>query len=370
MLTANFTRSLLVAALLSVVETLHACEQCRCQGPSPVDALSTSINELFNQKVQDQKIQDAVNPPNSTNPPPTPEARTEGQEHPQPAAVPIAPAKQGYKWGLDTLTEYVRYEHNSIARGVAILEAGRDTHAHRYEFDVTERLSYAVSDDLQLSLAQGYRYLNLREIENPDQAGRPEHSDGPGDLDLGIQYKALHQKPCGSPVDLYIFASVKFPTGVTRNRKPNGDLFETEDQPGTGSFNETGGLSVSKRWGKWAGSAAYGYTHKGEGSQEFKEGDVNRLTISGARQVSPDDWSTRVFLSQGVQGFIENKARDHGEVGPDHGGQFIYAAPSVSVQPNSHLTLTLSGAVPLYQNENGLHQKDNYSLQLNVGIRF
>ena len=146
---------------------------------------------------------------------------------------------------------------------------------------------------------------------------------------------------------------------MTGNHKPDGDLFETEDQPGSGSFNRTGGLSVSKRWGIWARAAAYGYTHKGLGSQEFKEGDVNRLTFSGARQVSPDDWRTRVFLSQGMQGFIENKARDEGEVSPDHGGQFIYAVPSVSVQPNSHLTLTLSGTVPLYQNENGFHQKDN-----------
>jgi hypothetical protein len=285
--------------------------------------------------------------------------------------VEAGSVQQRLKWFFDTTFEFTQYHFQPAARANLILAAGRDTHGHQREFDVSERFAYSVLPDLTLSLSQGYRSLALKEIDDPDMLGRREHSNGASDLELGVQYRILHQRESGGPpCDLLFFTSVKAPTGVTDNRRPDHNLFETEDQPGSGSWNETAGLSAGKRWGNWGASAAYGYTHKGEGSQRFKEGDVNRLTLAASRRVSPDDWSCKVFLSQGVQGFIEKKAVDHGETGPDHGGRFIYAAPGVTLQPNRRLLIGISASVPLYQQENGFHQPDNFGLQLNVGLRF
>jgi hypothetical protein len=315
-----------------------ACEQCKCQGCNSVeihDSFSSSLTDAFKKGNQ---------------------------------AEAAAPAP--YKWYFDTLVEYVAYAHVNVARDKAIIDAGRDTHGHVHEYDVTQRFGYMVTQDLQLSIAQGYRALKMREIEDEDILGKVEHSNGPTDLDFGVQYCFLHQRPDASPVDLMVFADVKFPTGRTNNRKPTGELFETEDQPGTGSFNETIGLSTAKRWGKWSATAAYSFTHKGVGSQNFKEGDVNRLAITGTRKLTPDAWGWKLFLSQGVQGFIEDHARDHGIRSPDHGGHFIYAVPGITAQPNRHLYLTISGAVPIYQQENGFHQKDCFAIQFNAGIRF
>ena len=117
-------------------------------------------------------------------------------------------------------------------------------------------------------------------------------------------------------------------------------------------------------------TAAYAYTHKGEGSQRFKEGDVNRLTLTASRRISPDSWHWKLFFSQGVQAFVENEARDHGSPSKDHGGEFVYAVPALTLQPLNHLVLTATGAVPVYQQENGFHQKDRFTLQFNVGVRF
>jgi len=256
-----------------------------------------------------------------------------------------------------------------VAEANRIVDSGRDTHGHVNEYDITQRFGYAVTPDLLVSISQGYRSLKMVGIED-DDLGKSERSSGATDLDLGVSYRFLHQRPDGCPVDLVVFADEKFPTGVTNNRKPSGDLFETEDQPGTGSFNETIGLSTAKRWGKWSATAAYGFTYKGGGSQRFKEGNINRLSFNGTRKMTPDDWGWRLFLSQGVQGWIENRARDHSITGPDHGGDFIYAVPAVTVQPINRLFLTASAAVPIYQQENGFHQKDRFSVQFNVGIRF
>jgi hypothetical protein len=320
----------------------YACEQCKCQGCNSVEcqeACSTSLKDAFNKGNQ-------------------PEDKSKAEPEPQRT-----------KWYFDTLVEYVSYAHVNVPEANHIVDSGRDTHGHVNEWDVTERFGYAVTSDLLLTLAQGYRSLKMLGIDD-DDLGKNERSAGPSDLDFGIAYRFLHQKSKGCPVDLVVFGDIKFPTGVTNNRKPTGDLFETEDQPGTGSFNETIGLSAGKTWGRWSATAAYAFTYKGEGSQEFKEGNVNRLALNASRKMTPDDWGWALFLSQGFQGWIENRAVDHHVTSPDHGGDFIYAVPGISVRPNRHLILTASAAVPVYQQENGFHQKDNYSVQFNIGIRF
>ena len=346
-----------IVALVGVGLNLRACEQCKCQGLNPVESISLNFDEAFWLGKHPASSTPASSAPDTPGKPAVPD------EH-----VESAPAYM--KWSLDTLFEFIKYETPNVALYHAILALGRDTHGHEREFDVSERIGYNITRDLQFSVVQGYRYLQQREIDDAAILGKQEHSNGPGDLDFGIQYRFLHQKECGSPVDLQVFALLKAPTGITNNHRPNAALFETEDQPGTGSFDETIGLSASKRWGEWGASAAYGFTHKGEGSQLFKEGDVNRLSFTGTRKMTPDDWSWKLFLSQGVQWFIENKAVDHGITSPDHGGDFVYAVPGVTVLPNNHLVLTASGTVPIIQQENGFHQKDRFGIQLNVGVRF
>jgi hypothetical protein len=367
--------------LTFVAMNARACEQCKCQGANPIDLLSAaSLEGAYRdgakprpQTESQEKSAGEAAPKSDVGITSTPLVK-QSSETGTPAVAPItsevATTRRQHSWYFDTLFEFISYKHASVARANRILDLGRDTHAHIKEFDITQRFAYDVSDDLQVSLAQGFRSLYLKEIEDPDILGEHERSQGPTDLDVGVQYRFMHQRACGFPVDLLVFADVKAPTGTTNNRRPNGELFETEDQPGTGSVNETLGLSAGKRWGEWGATAAYGYTHKGEGSQRFKEGDVNRLTVTASHRISPADWRLKIYFSQGVQGFIENMARDHGQLDKDHGGQFIYAAPAITVQPNNHLVLTATGAVPIYQQENGFHQKDRFAIQFNIGVRF
>lgn len=349
--------TILIAAFLCAAFTcgILACENCKCQGNASFDLLSSSSDDA------NQKNTDKSQATDSTTP---------GTPSATPSSDELASKSPGYKWSFDTLWEYVSYKHQSVAWANAVVMDMRDPHGFLREYKVTQRFAYNINSDLQVSLAQGYRSLDLREIYDSNTLGEYEHSRGPTDLDFGLQYRFLHQRQDGCPVDLSVFADIKAPTGQTNNLRPNGELFEAEDQPGTGSWDEMGGLLVGKRFGNWGASASYCYTHKGEGIQLYKAGDVNRLTISASHKISPDDWKWRIFVGQGVQGFIENKAVGNGMVMPDCGGQFIYAIPSISLQPNRHLFLTASGSVPIYQQENGFNQKANYAVQLNFGVRF
>ncbi len=319
-------RIVFLSCLLFCIAAASACEQCKSFGTTP-GAINLSLQDAYN--------------------------KTDDSHH----------------WYFDTQTEYIKYNLN-VSKAHQIAEAERDTHGHVDEFNITEHISYSVNRDITVGIAQGFRVLRMKEIEDEDFLGQHQHSDGPNDLEVFFQYRFMHQKKDGFPVDLSFFASVKTPSGVTHNHNPQGELFETEDQPGTGSWNETVGAVAAKNWGVWNASAAYSFTHKGEGSQRFKEGDINRLALSGSRLMIGKDGGWRLYLTQGVQLFTEQKSIDHGVKSPDHGGQFIYAAPGVTVQPISRLFLTATGVVPLYQEENGFHQRDRFGVQLNIGVRF
>jgi len=275
-----------------------------------------------------------------------------------------------YKWSLDTSFDYRNFKRRPDAESHAIVERGRDTHSFLDDILVTERLGYKVTNDLDVGVTQGFRRLRKTEIEDEDHLGLHEFSEGATDLEFDIKWRFKQQKDDGFPVDLAVFGHVSVPTGTHRNRTKLGDLFETEEQPGTGGVEGTGGLAASKRWGLWGASGAVSYSIKGEGVQRFKEGNSFRASLSAARQLTPATLSWKVYASLGVQGLVEQKAVDHGSKSPDHGGQTIFVLPGISAQPLSRLNLSVNGSVPVYQEQNGFHQHQNYGVQCNVGIRF
>lgn len=251
-----------------------------------------------------------------------------------------------------------------------------------YDLTPSLRLSYNVTKDLTVGVTQSYRYLRMRNIEGSEEEGDPdapdpvlgrrETSKGFGDLVFDVKWRFKKLADKGFPVDLAVFASLKPPSGNTQKRNPDGERYEAEDQPGTGSWNGTLGLAASKTWdgGTWGASGSVAHTFKGEGTQQFKEGDSTAIALSGSRRLTSAKTSYRVYASLGVQGLIEQKAREDGNKSPDHGGQTLFAVPGISAQPIKRLTLSVNATVPVYQEENGFHQKEAWGMQFHAGIKF
>ncbi len=288
---------------------------------------------------------------------------------PAPPPPPEQQETRPRRWSFDTTFEYRRFQQNRAENSYAIVLAGHDQHAYRFDYSFSEHIGYLVTNDLSVGLGAGFRDLHKLDVDVADRIGQRENSSGPTDPTLDVKYRFMHQTEC-FPLDLAVFAAVKTDLGLTNNRRPTGELFETEDQPGTGSWNETLGLAASHGWEKWGASGSASYTHKGEGAERFKEGDVTRLSVSASRLLTPECCSWKAYFSAGLQGLIERHAIDHGITDPDHGGKFMYFIPGVAAKPNDRLIVSISAPIPVIQDENGTHQKQRWNLQIGVGVRF
>lgn len=279
------------------------------------------------------------------------------------------PESSPRRWSLDTSFDYRCFQRNTAENSFKIVQSGHDQHGYRFDYFVSEHISYAISDDLAIGIGAGFRSLHKINVDDPARLGQHETSAGATDPTFDVKYRFMHQTEC-FPLDLAVFAAMKTNFGETQNRRPSGELFETEDQPGTGSLNGTLGLAASRGWGKWGMSASASYTYKGEGSQKFKEGDVTHMTLSGSRLLSPDCYAWKLYGSVGLQGIIEKHAQEDGITDPDHGGKFMYFVPGIAAKPTDRLVLSLSAPIPVIQDENGTHQKQRWNLHLGVGVRF
>lgn len=281
-----------------------------------------------------------------------------------------------YRWSLDTTFEYRNWDriNPSVAFNINQTDHGH-THDTMDEWTAATRISYNVTNDLNIGLSQNYRKLRDSNVEDSLLLGRHSEAVGFGDLELDFKYCFKHQEEGEDgkgafPADLAIFGSLKPPTGQTHERDREGILYDAHDQPGSGSWDGMLGVAVSKRWGAWGASAAVSYSLKGEGTQEYKAGNVVRLALGSSYKLPfrPAGW--KLYAALGLQGLIEDKPRAHGEFDRNHGGQFIYAIPGFSAQPTRRLSLNASVIIPVLQEYNGFHQHQDFGAVFGIGVRF
>ena len=96
-------------------------------------------------------------------------------------------------------------------------------------------------------------------------------SAGIGDLTLLGQYRFYNNR--ASQTELALLLGVKAPTGVTDRRADNGEEFDAEFQPGSGSWDGMFGLAATKRIGPWSFDANVLYILATEGTQNTDLGD-------------------------------------------------------------------------------------------------
>ena len=304
------------------------------------------------------------------------ETKHGGHDHAPKAAPAEAPAHEKnvaalrYRWSSDTTLEFIKYRAVNVEKAFEINDSpGGHLHGTIDEWFIIQRIGYEISADLGVGVSQNFRRLRDRNVTDPLNQGVEQKAQGFGDIVLDIKYRFMRQGDT-FPVDLSVYANIKAPTGENDERDPFGVLFDTHDQPGSGSWDGGMGIVASRRWGRWSASGSFGFSIRGEGDREFKSGDSVRLTLSAGRQLLPECWGWKMDANLGVSGIYEYEGRDMGEVDRNHGGKFVVVEPSIAVHPINRLTLTVSAPLPVYQEFNGTHQKQAYGIQFNIGVRF
>jgi len=150
-------------------------------------------------------------------------------------------------------------------------------HPHSLDAILAPSLLYAygVTTDLTVSARPPYVHrANIREghvhggVPEIDELG---DSSGIGDLSLLGQYRFYRNR--AAQIEAAILLGIKIPTGPTHRTTNDGERFETEFQPGSGSWDGLFGLALTKRVGPWSFDASLLYVLATEGAQSTNLGD-------------------------------------------------------------------------------------------------
>lgn len=163
----------------------------------------------------------------------------------------------------------------ALAAGAAL--SGSHDHSITSIESVALAYAYGVTNDLTVSLRLPWiRRTGIREAEIEDPAEPPEFfnrgdASGIGDLTLLGQYRFYNNRSTRTEAALLL--GIKAPTGVTDRLNNQGEPFEAEFQPGSGSWDGLFGLAYTRRFGAWSFDASALYMLVTTGVQDTDLGD-------------------------------------------------------------------------------------------------
>ena len=308
---------------------------------------------------------------------------------------------------------YLIFEHFSFDElSDAVLEAAaaRDEHAHSlatlespalgYSYGLTDRLM--VSVQLPYVVRTGIREASHHHDEATEEGGETEEhehesetvgrgdTEGVGDLTLFGQYRFYGQD---TGLQASLLTGIKTPTGETGERDDQGELFEAEFQPGSGSWDPLLGLALSQAQGRWSVNGNVLYTIATEGTQHTDLGDrfhyngaVTYRLMGGDAEASHamnhshhghshrDDHalSPKGLMIDAVlelNGEWQAKQNISGETDPNSGGNVVFLSPGVRIASNRWSGFATVG-IPIINDLNGLQSEPTYRLFGGVLVGF
>ena len=226
-------------------------------------------------------------------------------------------------------------------------------------------LSYGATENFSINARLPYiRRENIREGEIEDglaEAHSHGDSSGVGDLLLLAQYRVMNR----SSYDVSILFGIKTPTGETDVSDDEGIRFETEFQPGSGSWDCLLGVSLSQRGEKFGYHANILYNKTTEGSQSTEIGDA--LSYNAALTYRLNDKhdthdhkhsetsKTKVLkwdFSVEINGETRRKNRVSSVSEDNSGGTTVYITPGFRVT-SKNLSGFISYGIPIEEDQNG-----------------
>ncbi len=203
--------------------------------------------------------------------------------------------------------------------------------------------AYGVTNDFMLALRLPWvRRTGIREAEE-EMPGDFEvedfgPADGIGDLTLFGQYRFFHQ----DKTELAVLFGLKTPTGKTNDHTRQGDLFDAEFQPGSGSWDPLLGLAWTHHAGAWSLDSNVLYTLATEGTQNTDLGDRFQYNFAVSYRLAS--------LASGAQPMFHG-ANSHEEGDDGHGHEHHHEG---STGPFLDLVLELNGECHAEQVTNGI----------------
>jgi len=260
--------------------------------------------------------------------------------------------------------------------------------------------SYAVLDNLTVSAVLPYFIRDgIREAEHDHGSqghgshGHGSHGHGSaghgggteihtlgtaagiGDLQIGAKYRLLDRRE--APIGLALIAGLSIPTGDVRERQNDGSRFETEFQPGTGSWDPRAGLAVSRSVGPISLDASGVYTLRTEGSQDTNLGDhlAFGAAVSWRIGKGPHVHSDGTFerhdaldLILEFNGEWEERERIDGVRDLNSGGTQLFLSPGARFVSSNGWNAYATVSIPVHDDLNGIQNETDMHLKLGLVV--
>lgn len=300
--------------------------------------------------------------------------------------------------------EYARLGGLSDAQLIAA--AGQHIHAHSIKTieSAVALFGYGITNDFMIAVRAPFnRRTDIREGHH---SHGPEgntvdlrgDSNGFGDMTLLGQWRFFNNVV--SQTQAAVLLGFKAPTGQTSVRDDQGLLFETEFQPGTGSWDALVGAAFTQGFGRWSFDTNVLYIAASTGSEQTNMGNRflynaalsyrvfgpsltdgrNALAHAGHSHSDPapvrkapvpvaaqPSWSLDAILELNGEWHDHQKVAD--VIDPNSGGNTVYVAPGLRATYDRFSGFALVG-IPIVNHMNGLQSKPEYRVLVGMAVGF
>ena len=292
------------------------------------------------------------------------------------------------QWTTGLRYEYLMLDPISDSKLEALTEAGETVHSTDSVSSLALSAAYGVTDDLMLVGNLPYiSRKNIRETggHHDEDAGLADEavgveklgdSEGIGDASVYGVYRFVNNPQNGMQVS--VLGGVKMPTGDTNEKTNEGGLFETEHQPGSGSWDPLLGIAVSTPMMNSSLGASILYQFSTEGDQDTTVGDAVFYSVAVAHRLGENDshahhdhgphsnWDLILELN----GEWREKVDIDGVTDDDTGGHTLFVAPGIRYGAAQNWAAALSVGVPIINNLNGTQSEPEWRVVANIGYAF
>lgn len=272
-----------------------------------------------------------------------------------------------HQFSIEAQAEYLRFNPFSDAELIRFAEQDREIHNVESVARHIVGVGYGITDAATIHVRIPYiRRENIAESEPPDEAHRHGDAQGFGDLAVYLHHRLYRTE--AKDVEATLLLGLKLPTGRTTDKDDHGEVFEAEFQPGSGSWDPSLGLAVTKRLGVVTLDASALYTLVTEGTQDTDLGDTfsYNLALSYralARPVALD------LIIEG-NGVWLQKEKVSGHKDENSGGHTLLLSPGARLTFARRFSTSVSLGIPVLQNLNGEQNRLDYRLVFGVGMAF
>ena len=269
----------------------------------------------------------------------------------------------------------------------ALAVQGIDAHNTSYDLGASVGAAYGITHDLTISVEIPYvRHDSIRATKPGLGMQDLGGVGGIGDISLLVKYRITPEGSAG----VAFIGGVKVPTGSTHERDRFGDRFETEHQPGTGSWDPIFGASAGAKLGGLNLAASAIYQLAGEGAQQTQLGnrlqggiaishhfgpaqedqgdhDEDHDTVAHQeRRLHSSSWDAFVELA----GEVEGRQRIGDLVEQDSGGKWAWLAPGATFTAATGWSASAAFAFPVWQRIRPSHPNNAYRFTISLGHGF